>query len=648
MKNRLSALLFCCFFVICTIGIRAQHFQHESDTFINELGDTGTVKYSYRINGIEEKLKDGEFYFVKTVKKDSGYVALISKDIWQGDYKNDRKNGPWQFKESHYAVNLEDVVQGTVKYDLRSTSRTVSGYYKKDVPSDEWQYSYVDQGYKNSDLRLDELTMPFSKGLVNGEVHGNFFHQGQRVRIKGSALNGFMDGEWLISTDSITESRQYVNGFLISICTKSSAGDTLSYVNFPLSKIIEDQITLGKYTTALVKPTRIAFNDGYPKESVYRTSQQWGNKALQDLFKRLLKYQSAWIEKEGSPIGTNRAIYPLSAEEQASLKSWYALNDRYNDLLQEIKQEELVDLSESDVDSIRLVARWLTEQEEKQQAVEGWVDEFFSQKLENTNREGLVVEKVKDLLSKDSLERRDGIFVITYDTALEETNLLFFLEKNYVKRIELAEQFLITLKNNITSLKLANKTRLLQDGILALRAELDSTLKESFKDASLNRLVRKVHDNYLDEVVSTDYDAFLQAKNNKKQQAIIGDSVLRELRSIEQVYVMCQKIAARRLHVDTLYTEYVFDPFTYTDNVPSRVKRRLYFLVAIQLFNDMVDRATSKPTPAECLEELKQLYAIQGELVFLRNTNTKSLEKRLRKEKSIDGRIKILKEYESP
>ena len=111
-----------------------------------------------------------------------------------------------------------------------------------------------------------------------------------------------------------------------------------------------------------------------------------------------------------------------------------------------------------------------------------------------------------------------------------------------------------------------------------------------------------------------------------------------------------QQVKARMLEeigirdIDELYTEYVFDPFTFTERVPSRLKRRLYELVAVQMFNQMVDRATASNDPFNCEKVLNQLYEVQGSMYVLKDRNTKKLEGRLKRHDDLDERLNILSE----
>ena len=265
--------------------------------------------------------------------------------------------------------------------------------------------------------------------------------------------------------------------------------------------------------------------------------------------------------------------------------------------------------------------------------------------LEYTFREGLVLDSAHHDLGESMIEvLGDTVNFIYTQKQYEEDNLLEYLVNNFKRRIVVADSLNTIFIVKAKALQLDQALILRNEKITQLVKELDSSIKANTKDPSLNRLVRNVHDHYLMDVVNKEYQTYLQEVENKEHQAILGDSILLELHSIEEVYRLCQKIAFRRRDIDSLYTEYTFDPFTFTDRVPTRMQRKIYDLIAVQMFNQLVLRATDEKNAFDCERDLRELYKMQGTLYDLRGKETKKLEKKLKKTKDLDERLKILYE----
>jgi len=194
------------------------------------------------------------------------------------------------------------------------------------------------------------------------------------------------------------------------------------------------------------------------------------------------------------------------------------------------------------------------------------------------------------------------------------------------------------------ALSLDQEILLKHEKIIGLIDKMDSSIQANLQDKTLNNLIQEVHDDYLGVVVHRNYQQFLSESYDHKLQSKHGDSILLELNSIEEIYKICHLISDRRRDVDSAYTDYVFDPFTYTEEVPKRVKSRLYDLMAVQMFNQMVDKATLSTTPFECESTLNDLYEMQLTHIHLKDRDTKKLESKLKRHDSLEERLQILHE----
>ena len=66
--------------------------------------------------------------------------------------------------------------------------------------------------------------------------------------------------------------------------------------------------------------------------------------------------------------------------------------------------------------------------------------------------------------------------------------------------------------------------------------------------------------------------------------------------------------------------------------------------MADQMFTELVDKATNSPTPFRCESILNELYEIQAMHIDLKDKDTRKLESKLKKHKSLEHRLEILNE----
>ncbi|MCG7860004.1 hypothetical protein MD537_23690, partial [Flavihumibacter sediminis] len=97
---------------------------------------------------------------------------------------------------------------------------------------------------------------------------------------------------------------------------------------------------------------------------------------------------------------------------------------------------------------------------------------------------------------------------------------------------------------------------------------------------------------------------------------------------------MIQEIAVRlpvrSKRIDSLYTIYTFDPFTFNDKFPRRIKKKLYDLIAVELYSDLLKQISINPSISEVRTGIRRLYDIQERLLFLHDKDTRKLERKLR------------------
>ena len=268
---------------------------------------------------------------------------------------------------------------------------------------------------------------------------------------------------------------------------------------------------------------------------------------------------------------------------------------------------------------------------------------FLSKEIEYYYRDNLILKQAFHLLETDSIHIDNKVKAIHYETSEEDKkNVFTYLLSNYQERIKVGKLLDAELSKNETSSSLEDELERLPKRIAAERAKLDSIYNPDKRDKNVDLLLTHINDNFLEGTIETNYEQFKTTKDlDEKKQ--LRDSILIDLNGINQIYSLATSISERYTYVDSLYTEYVFDAFTFSDNVPSRIKKKLFDQVQ-KVQTDLINRAIETDTPQECLKVIQEISNIQVILIYLRDKQTKPLEKSLNRANTLDEKLNLMHE----
>lgn len=606
-------------------------------------GITGKAKFSYDLI-LGKIVREGPFSFEYENYDLNGQLLNYSYEHWKGRYEHNKKQGRWRYSFAQALIELRGVEDHVLQHELESERANLSASYELGIPQGEWDYLNTRIDENGEEEVIEDFQLGFKEGLIDGEVFVTMRDSNGKAEIYGRANHGLFDGEWTFSYGASMEYRTYKLGVLLRLIQLAD-NDTLLQLDFPLSPRLDSLVMAAPDVEEVLSSGRMTFRDGYDSESEYVRAQQRGNAHLKKML-GILKRQDADGEKiDFWPIATHRAIYPFTEREEEMLDELNSVLEDYLKELNSIRREEVLNLDYSQEVAIALPIAWARKERALLDTTKLSEYAGLRHRLLRTNRRGLVVDTVREIMDESGVEAAGKRYRFSYVSQKDvEYNLISYLLENFQNRTRIADSLHEAFQLKLESMNINRAIALRNDKITSMIARLDSTIKADTKDPVLNNLVEEVHDHYLKDVVEMEYQAFLGQTNDLEKQAEIGDSLLLELAAIEEIYSLVHRITERRRRIDELYTEYVFDPFTMTDEVPARVKKRLYDIVAGQIFNQLVTRATRARDPFTCEEVLRQLYDVQSLLIPLRQMDTKKLEKRLRKTKDPDERIKLLYE----
>ena len=96
------------------------------------------------------------------------------------------------------------------------------------------------------------------------------------------------------------------------------------------------------------------------------------------------------------------------------------------------------------------------------------------------------------------------------------------------------------------------------------------------------------------------YDSYLTGvKEVQTPGKKAADSLFYLLESLQMIQEISTTLPDRAKTIDSLYTIYTFDPFTFNDKFPRRIKKKLYDLIAIDLYNELLNKISTNTSVSE-------------------------------------------------
>ncbi len=354
----------------------------------------------------------------------------------------------------------------------------------------------------------------------------------------------------------------------------------------------------------------------------------------------MLRFDKTWVKAHGLTFGVNQGIYPLSESEEAILQNYYHLVDELEELTRNMDRALVLEHA-SRTDSVYLFAEgWVAVQDRMMDRVANLKQAFLSNRVQYFYRDSLILDYAKDLLEVDSIRMRESTIPLRYGDRSDTINtFIAYVVSNFNARIERGTQVFEALKRAEKESDIDKELEIIYARIQEERSELDSIRTY---DPRVQEFMNNIDHNFLEERIKGQYEVLKQTKKKEKRREL-ADTIIIELQQIEQIYNLGVKSIAMADYLDSLYTEYVFDAFTFSDNVPARKKKKLYEEVNEIMF-ELVERAARSETPRQSLEYVKQIYNIQGVLVYLNDKKTRQIEKDLSRAKTLEDKIKLLNE----
>src|SRR5690606_14014114 len=109
-----------------------------------------------------------------------------------------------------------------------------------------------------------------------------------------------------------------------------------------------------------------------------------------------------------------------------------------------------------------------------------------------------------------------------------------------------------------------------------------------------------------------------------------GETIIGYLMDLKKLPEFILAIYQRRDSLDEVYTELVFDPYTYNPEFRKRKKKRLYDKAAVEAHNCLIQLALKEEDFEKTNQHLSKIYSLQHKLFYLANQNTRKSENKLK------------------
>jgi len=191
-----------------------------------------------------------------------------------------------------------------------------------------------------------------------------------------------------------------------------------------------------------------------------------------------------------------------------------------------------------------------------------------------------------------------------------------------------------------TSASLEDELAALPEQIAAEKQIVDSLYSVDFIE-STDDLLTQISSKFFKQNIEEAEEIFSSMEDSEAKKDL-GDSILIDLNTLKRIHGEALRIESRAEYVDSLYTEFMFDAFTFSD-IQARVKKRLYDQV-IDIQDELTKQAVRADNPKEALDLLEEVYKAQGALIFLRERKTRPLERSLARAKELSEKLALLHE----
>jgi hypothetical protein len=600
-------------------------------------------------------IKQGEFRFIRKERDPKDKTKLYRTEVI-GIYDQNKKTGVWEYQDEKHFVNLSDVNDFKLIYDINSQQIKLTANYKDGVPDGKWIFEeneYKD-GKLNRKSQADDFL--FRDGDIQGRFHYKSFVDDKTHFIRGELTQGgFMNGEWTFAYQKdgvfLSEVRNYENGFLLGVVKRDLETDEL------LEEVVFYQ-TIKKLNLVNNKENKgfrvsedkfgIQFNDGFLSGSEQFSVQKAGNDFIAEFLTNVLRYDEQFVNQNGElvdfPIHTKKFVFELSRSQQKIVEDLPAKFDGLKRTISDYADRNALKLNRQKSDTLSYAFAFFQYQKKKLMEFTEIIDLFRTKEIQYYDLENLAKEGLPFLTEKDIIEFNFGDRLLSRDLDYNVGNIesdFYMSFSNYINQLlEKTNEVKLVVNKSLSQIEKDEDLKILENQIQSRKDALDEKyLKTDGMDDKSADLLRSIHNNILGDGFNKLNERYAKAENfdGKKE---IGRVMVDLLDEMEGKYDQLLGLNKKANLLDELYIEEVFNPFTYT-RYNQRAKNRLYES-GEKLLAYYVEELRNESEYIEIKTWLNKTDRLFEKMAALREADTRALERKINRRLSVSKIASLL------
>jgi hypothetical protein len=605
--------------------------------YTNLVGRSGELEASYKVVD-EDTVFDGDFFFV--IKQDLKQGDFFLKETYEGNYRNGLKNGIWEYMQLDLQYSVVDIHKGETEIIYWGKKEVLEANYVDGKPEGVWSFIFFHvDSFRNE--HVEKIgSIHFKEGIPVGEF-GYKSIKPEKYQIDGKFDSlGRLNGEWLIrypqDTMIIRESRQYERGFLLTL-KKSNDSTNQVYDSLVYEEVIN------KLEAGLVPQAEgnfnILFDDGFLKESDLLVTQKVGNELLNNAFDEFL-----WPDLgDGVLPGASDDFHPGTGRFEYDLPESF-LNDlnglrealmkiiiRSDEMLENPKfyinfrQSELLSKSEAILKYEKMKAneilRCVNTRDDS-------LYEHIDQEVYFANIYDKYIDRNDTLKYQYDGEEK---FTIIHERVDKDLSPFYKLQEAIGLLNERSKKAMIDIRNEFEKIIQMQRLNALEQDLRFTAKNVEASYVE--KGSALSKAIYENSITAWTAIKLQQYANIEELKSKEMEgRYILG--VMEDLLNLEDDI---HDIEAREGTIDSAYTELVFDPYTYSQNIKKRIKKRIYDEIAINYYQHLKQELINERHAENIGSLVMKIKKLQFKLLELSKENTRGLEKKLRRNSDFES-----------
>ncbi|WP_143960636.1 hypothetical protein [Litoribacter populi] len=648
--------------MFCSFSAVGQTLQNYEGPY--RIGETeeGEAKFTYYTDGEDERVISGPFTYENQFFDEEG--KFVQRDF-SGSYVDGLKNGKWNYSDNVFDINIRSVTDRLqILADLNGFRTRLEANYQDGKAHGSWALSEQ----KIEDGKVAGFFTRIQMNFNEGRMVGRFAFQGEDgedpIKIEGSFSNDhFFDGTWryeyVLDSVPVLETRIYDDGFLINLEIEDKKNNiTLFDIEFEEVQQKLGQVRRGEEDLGFtIGDTYFGylFDDGFPDFSEEEVSQKVGNELLSSILGQFTNKEMAGLRLSGveelQAGVTRRFEYTYTEDEQEALEEVDRTLSQYISDIQKFVNNTSLSLNRQRSDSLAFTYKYLDNTLNKFELLQENVKLLQSEEFKYQSREFYYADGIEGIYQYDTItytyDEEERVRIYDNRVSLDGEGVIFNIKEYVEGKTAIVDQIdpfvrqsIREIERDMVSQQLEQDMLVYMDSVTAVFNVSRGMTRPDANQIPLSRALVTLYESYQRKL-----DSKMQRYSNaegfeKKQEAGL------EIVELSQIYIDSYEVIGRlpeRLEtLDQSYTKLSYNPYMDRYDIPTRIKRNIYFAAIDHLiphYRNAILTAEDYRELPELTRELDRIFDRLIEISKLEDSETSTIERRLRRESNPD-RIK--------